>query len=111
MGDTRNGAAAARRAAGLILLVIDRENIVDLLLVIDDKIHLSRLLQRGELVKFQSKGPIEQSGQPLGKVLILGDDADLILGEGIAIEQNAIAFCCAAAFFCRQGPAKLFPDF
>ena len=61
----------------------------------------------GQLVKAEAEGLPEQPGQPLGKVAAGGDDADLLGGKGVAIEQHAVALRQSAALLLRPGRAQL----
>ena len=43
---------------------------------------------RLDLVKIHAEGLVEQPGQALGQILAFCDQADLGVGEGIAVEQD-----------------------
>ena len=59
-----------------------------------------------QTVKGDLEGLFEQRGQPLGKCLALGDDAELAGREGIAVSQHAVGLRLGAALAAQRGTAQ-----
>ena len=53
---------------------------------------------RREPVKAHAEGPAEELRQAGSKLLACGDNAYLVCGKGVAVEQHAVALCDGAAF-------------
>ena len=58
-------------------------------------------------VEGQAERLPEQGGQPLGKGLVLRDDAYFSAAEGVAVEQNSVCLRLGAAFPAQSRPAQL----
>ena len=58
-------------------------------------------------VEGQAERLPEQGGQPLGKGLVLRNDAYFSAAEGIAVEQNPVCLRLGAAFPAQSRPAQL----
>ena len=72
---------------GIVAQLVD--DAVQLAPVGDAEDQLPPLLLR-QTVEFQTEGPLEQPGQPGGKVGALGNEPHLRGAEGIAVEQHAV---------------------
>ena len=60
-----------------------------------------------QTVKGEAERLAEQDREPLGKCLVLRDDADLPPGKGVAVKQNAVCLRLGAAFPVQRRPAQL----
>ena len=89
---------------GIVAQLVD--DAVQLAPVGDAEDQLPPLLLR-QTVEFQAEGPLEQSGQPGGKVSALGNEPHLCGAEGIAVEQHAVGLGPCAAQALHRHPAQL----
>ena len=89
---------------GIVAQLVD--DAVQLAPVGDAEDQLPPLLLR-QTVEFQTEGPLEQPGQPGGKVSALGNDPHLCGAEGIAVEQHTIGLSSGAAQALHRHPAQL----
>ena len=64
-------------------------------------------LPLGQAVEGEPEGFFEQDGQPLGKGLVLGDDAHLVPAEGVAVEQHPVGLRLGAALLVHLQAAQL----
>ena len=62
---------------------------------------------RRQPVELHIERPLEQPGQAGGKLRILGDDPHLLHGEGVAVQQRAVALGPCAAQPLHRAPAQL----
>ena len=71
-----------------------------------DQLAAGRFIRRNP-VKLHTERPLEQPGQPGGKVGALGNEPHLRGAEGIAVEQHAVGLGPCAAQALHRRPAQL----